>query len=412
MSSKIEAPTDDAQPPDLVAQLDRELEALARSAGTVLPPYPAVALRVRNAMGRPDFGLAEVAHLVSADAALAADVLRCANSPLYRRGAAASNLTQAITRIGAHEVMRLLLASCLAAHVHAAGPLAPLRRAIWIEGVAAAAVCQELARLRGLRQEDAFLLGLLHDFGKIVACAGIEASLEKRGGRGAYPVETWESLVERRHVALGLALAERWQLPQALADVISAHHQATAAAPSGSPLVEAVRTTDQIVGILMSSPGLSSTELERVPGLAKFVEREAVARVIQKIPEFVEAFEAQTPAAPTPSQRISQPETTLTSGARPVRFNVTVSSGRVSRQYTAAAIAPNGLAVLGNEPLADRKLHETTIHAEPGPLHIWALTRLTLREGSSYRVELHPFALSGMERGVWSQLVAGAGEAH
>ncbi len=407
MSSTTGAPPGNGPAPDFISRLDGELESLAQSGQALLPPFPAVALRVQNAMGRPDFGLAEVAHLVSADAALAADVLRCANSPLYRRGAPASNLTQAITRIGAHEVMRLLLASCLAVHAHAAGPLAPLRRTIWIEGIGAAAVCQELARLRGLKQEDAFLLGLLHDFGKIVACARIETFLEKEAG-GACPAETWESVVERWHVSLGLALARRWQLPQPLVDVISAHHGRPGDVSACSAQLEVVQATDQVVGMMMSSLGLSSTDLEQVPALGKFVEREAVARVVQKIPEFVESFEAPAPAAPGPSTRISSPQTTLAPGARPVRFNVTVNSGRVSRHFTAAAIAPNGLAVLGSEPLVDRKLHETTIHAQPGPLHIWAMTRLSQREGASYRVELHPFALSGMERGVWSQLVAGA----
>ena len=80
MTSTFDAVLDNRKPNDLIASVERDLEAMAKSGNGSLPPYPAVALRVQNAMGRPDFGLAEVAHLVSADAALAADVLRCANS--------------------------------------------------------------------------------------------------------------------------------------------------------------------------------------------------------------------------------------------------------------------------------------------------------------------------------------------
>jgi HD-like signal output (HDOD) protein len=56
-----------------------------------------VALRVQEAMARKDFGLAEVAQIVGADAVLAADILRCANSALYRRGGPVTDLTAAIT---------------------------------------------------------------------------------------------------------------------------------------------------------------------------------------------------------------------------------------------------------------------------------------------------------------------------
>ncbi|HVP68583.1 MAG TPA: HDOD domain-containing protein [Anaeromyxobacteraceae bacterium] len=388
-------------------ELDRELESLALRGELELPPYPAVALRVQEALGRPDFGLDEVARLVGSDAALAAAVLRCANSPLYRRGATATSLTQAIIRVGAHEVMRLLLASCLAAHAHTAGPLAPLRRMIWIEGLCGAALCQELARLRGLKQEEAFLAGLLHDFGKIVACTSLEKIVEKRAGEGTGTAQAWRALIDRHHVALGAALATRWKLPPTLADIIGHHHEEGVSAGDGSGLLDVVRMSDAIVALLVARPGISSADLGGVPGLGKFVEREAVVRVIQKIPEFVDAFESNGAASAGPSPRIEPPATTLDSAGRPVRFGVTVVQGRKSRQFTAHTIASNGLAMVGNEPLLDGRLHETTIHSQPGPLHIWSLARLSRRDGGSYHVEVHPFALSGVERGLWSQLALG-----
>jgi len=392
----------------LLQQLDRELEALAAGGELELPPYPAVALRVQEALGRPESGLDEVARLVGADAALAAGVLRCANSPLYRRGAAATTLTQAIIRVGAQEVLRLLLASCLASHAHAAGPLAPLRRMVWIEGLCGAALCQELARLRGLQQEEAFLVGLLHDFGKIVACASLEKLVERRGENARFPLEDWQALLDRHHVALGASLAARWQLPALLSDLIANHHGEASSSAERAALLDLVRMSDQIVTQLVRSPGISSADLGSVPGLGKFVEREAVVRVIQKIPEFVDAFEGNGAAAAAPSPRIEQPATTLGAGARPVRFEVTVTHGRQSRQFTAHTIAPNGIAMVGHDPLVDGRLHETTIHSKPGPLHIWSLARLSRRDGGSYHIEVHPFALSGVERGLWTQLAAGA----
>jgi len=137
------------------------------------------------------------------------------------------------------------------------------------------------------------------------------------------------------------------------------------------------------------------------------VEREALGRIIQKLPDFINAFEANGAGAESAAPRIALPDTTLATGARPVRFTVTVNRGRQSTQYVAHSISQNGLAMVGNEPLVDARLHETTIHSQPGPLHIWSLSALSRRESGAYHVELHPFALSGMERGLWGQLVSG-----
>jgi len=390
-------------------QLDRELGDLSSRDDPALPPYPSVALRVQEAMGRAEFGLDEVTRLVGSDAALATAVVRCANSPIYRRGAPATGLGQAIIRIGSQEVLRLVLASCLACHGQAAGPLAPLRRIVWLEGLAGAALCQELARQRGLRTAEAFLAGLLHHFGKIVALAYLEKLVDLRPAAEAWSAEEWTALVNRHHVAIGLTLARRWQLPPFVEEVISAG-SAASGEPSGNPgLVEVVRVSDQIVGYMTSCPGVSSTDLTNVPGLGKFAEREAVVRVVQKIPEFVDSFEPATNGRGQPAPRIEKPKSTLTPTPRPVRWEVTVNVGRQSRQYTAHAIAANGLAMVGPEPLTDGRLHETTIRSQPGPLHIWSLTRLSSREKGSYHVEMHPFALSGLERGLWEQLAQGTG---
>jgi len=388
--------------------LDRELAALSSKSDPELPPYPAVALRVQQAMGRPDFGLDEVTQLVGSDAALTVAVLRCANSPIYRRGAPATSLGQAIIRIGAHEVLRLLLASCLACHALTPGSLASLRRRVWLEGLAGAALCQELARNRGLKQADGFLVGLLHDFGKIVALAFIEKLLEQRPPGEVWSAQEWAALVERHHVALGFALASRWQLPAFVSETIATHHSSDAEPAAQEPgFLEVVRMSDHIVGYMTASPGVSSTDLTGVPGLGKFAEREAIVRVVQKIPEFIDAFEPSTPPRACPPSRIEEPQSTLAPGLRPVRWDVTVNLGHQGRQYRAHAIAANGIAMVGPEPLVGSRLHETTIHSRPGPLHIWSLAQLSRREKDSYHVELHPFALSGLERGLWDQLTSG-----
>ena len=79
------------------------------------------------------------------------------------------------------------------------------------------------------------------------------------------------------------------------------------------------------------------------------------------------------------------------------------------RSYVAAAVAANGLVVLGNEPLPEHQLLEVQLEVKPRPFRIWATTKLCRPEGSGVRVELAPYALGGEARGQWNQLYAAAG---
>lgn len=415
--------------PEELLRLEEALRARAEQGEVSVPPYPAVALRVQEVMARPSFGLGELAGLIGADAVLAADILRCANSVMYRRGAPVIDLTQALTRVGVQQVMRLLVVSGLARHVHSPGPLVLLRRMIWIEGLSSAAVCQELARLRGLRTEDAFTLGLLHDFGKVVAVAGLEAQLEAGPRDAVFPRDAWEAAVERLHQPLGLVMAGRWRLPRVVGEVISAHHGGGDC--SDPRLLQVVEISDRVVALLLGKARVTEQDLEGVPGLAP-AERAPVGRVLEQIPDFVAAFEApnaaaaaaapspniaQAPGAPPPVEAPIAEAPPATAAPRPARqptgprrraarFGVSVSVARRVRTYRASALDEGSLTVSGEEPLPENRLLEAKIYGAQ-PFSMWVLSRACRRDGEAWVAELQPFALSGPIRELWAQLVAG-----
>jgi HD-like signal output (HDOD) protein len=392
--------------PEPLWRLEQALEAQASLGDVVVPPYPAVAMRVQDVMSRKNFGLSEVAELIGADAVLAADILRCANSVMYRRGAPVIDLTQALTRIGVQQVMRLLLASGLATHAQALGPLVPLRRMVWIEGLAGAAVCQELARLRGLRTEDAFTLGLLHDFGKVVAVSGLEASLEQEKIQESFDREDWERVVERLHQPLGLAMAARWGLPKLVSEVIAAHHGAKLDC-SDPRLLAVVAHSDAVVALLLRKARVTEQDLAGVTGLAA-AERAPVALVLEQIPDFVAAFESPASSAAVAAPRISTPPPSAMAvpGRRPVKFGASISVARRPRMFSVTQIGDDALVMTGDEPVPENRLLEAKLYG-PQPFSTWVLSRRCQRDGAGYLVEVQPFALTGPLKELWSQLVSG-----
>jgi hypothetical protein len=99
-----------------------------------------------------------------------------------------------------------------------------MKRSAWRRNIASAALCDELANLRGVPREDAFLCGLLHDYGRLIAVSSLEEILAAMPEVGVRPLAFWESLAERRRVELGTLLATKWRLPKVFQEVMAVQY--------------------------------------------------------------------------------------------------------------------------------------------------------------------------------------------
>ena len=383
------------------------VDLVSRDAVTV-PPYPAVAMRVQDLVRREDFGLDDLARLVQSDQALAADALRVANSAFYLRGSPVATLPQAIARIGAHEVARLAVASGLGAHARAPGPLAALKRRVWLESLAAAGLCQELAKKRGLPVEEAFVCGLLHDFGKVITISCIEEILDRRGDRAEpWPLECWLEVVDRYHVELGVVLAARWDLPAIVSDVVSLHHaEPGAVAAAAEPrLVQLVVAADDVVKLLEDRTWVTPDDLAHVALLAP-PERDLVARVLDRLPGFIASFEGAAAALPEAGSRLIHADATAELGGPvPIDHPVRVTVNRQPLDGRAIGIAQKNLLIRAATPPPENLLLELKMESDP-PLTCWATAKLSWPDGrGEHAVLLQPFALDGAAHGVWRALL-------
>ena len=127
------------------------------------------------------------------DQSLAATLLRYANSPKYRGIEQITSLHDAITRMGAAEVCRAAYALSFASHGSTPGPLAGLRRRWWYQALLCTHVSYHLGDLRGVRRDEAFVCGLLHDFGRAVTLAAFEQILVDRADERMLPAHLWET---------------------------------------------------------------------------------------------------------------------------------------------------------------------------------------------------------------------------
>jgi len=376
---------------DLPAQLIERL----RTTEVRIPPYPAVAssLDRLNRDGRAT--VAAVAQIVATDTALAATVLRHATSAASRSNAPAT-LETAISRLGFDELTRVVIATTIGVSAGAAGPLAVMRRDQWRRSLLAAMFCRELAPRRGVAPDQAFLAGLLHDFGAIVVVACIESF-----GTKALPVlkeAMWRRLVEDLHVEFGMVVVARWQLPEPIAEVVASHHTPHTCNRVYRPLVQLVAIADQIIDILDDSSRGGIAALVEVPGL-EHDERFRIGALMPKVAEQMAKFE--TTAEREAASSIVPPTQTI-EGSWPVDFPI--ASNQV--QHRACALAPSTLAFHSSARMAQGWLAELTLNCAPDTITMLANVKsCQALPGGGHLVIAQPFALAGDDKAAWLRLV-------
>ena len=121
--------------------------------------------------------------------------------------------------------------------------------ALWKHAVAVACCAEQLAERHprlGVKAEEAFVAGLLHDLGRLVLGLVLPRSaqrvyqLAERRGEDSAPIE--RRIIGLDHHTVGRRIAARWGLPRALQDVMWWHSQPLEALPDEPhrPLIAAV----------------------------------------------------------------------------------------------------------------------------------------------------------------------------
>ena len=133
------------------------------------------------------------------------------------------NIQQATTRLGSRNVRTLILdASAQQLFRSRDQRIASTARQLWEHSLAVALLSRDLAAIQGgLDAEAAYLAGLVHDVGKPIAAA-ILLEVERASDKSRFTLtaDTWLAVVQGVHRTIGVALAEKWRLPEAVAQAI------------------------------------------------------------------------------------------------------------------------------------------------------------------------------------------------
>lgn len=255
-----------------------------------LPPLLHAAERVFPLLSRSDYSMGDVAEAVSEDQVIAACVLRLANSPLYRGVDKITSLQLAVGRLGTKALrMMLMHESFRSAIFRKQGAERELARMIWSRSLASACIMRRLAKLTRVDQEDAFLVGLLHDIGNVVVLRIAHEDKTVAQYSEDIDLDTFEYLCYETHQEFGELIANSWSLPAAVKTIICNHHTYPAEDDPQRIMRLMIHVSEMINSLMGYAPFVAYNLLEsRAACDLVLADRAAFRSLLDELPEFVD----------------------------------------------------------------------------------------------------------------------------
>jgi len=191
------------------------------SAGRVdLPSFPEIVIRVRRVLSDPNTTLEKVVRVVGSEPALAARLLRIANSAsLNTSGKVITDLRTAINRMG-YNMVRSASMSFAMAQIRGNAKLISVKSyldRLWERSTLVAAFCFVIARTcTKINADEAMLTGMMHGIGKLYVLTRSADHPELFSDPDAL-----NQIVDQWHAEIGKAILENWEFADAMVQAVA-----------------------------------------------------------------------------------------------------------------------------------------------------------------------------------------------
>ncbi len=222
----------------------------------------AVLAQVISECDNADASVSSLARIMAGDQALAAMVLKLANSAYYGYARKIESLPDAVVLLGFASVKNLAITASITRLLTSdRDEYAGIRSDLFDHSLATAVGARILGRAKRISGEKAFVAGLLHDLGLIVLVCyrkplfGELMRVAESENRSFDEVEL--DVCGFEHAELGSLIAAEWKFPPALCEALRYHHHPEGAVVDPA-LARSIHCADWVanrMGIGLVSPG-------------------------------------------------------------------------------------------------------------------------------------------------------------
>ena len=280
------APHEDFHPPS-----EQELDAaIAR-----ISPIPQIALKIIRLIRQDKYSIKDLEPEIWIDQVIAAKVLRLCNSVLVGPQQRIDSIGRALVLLGENQLIELIVTAAIDTfYQQREGGYALMRGGLYRHSLCVANAAKIIAAYTGRTDpETAYTAGLLHDIGKVVLDQYFVKTFPLF--YQSYPLRTGDfSSLEKQtmgvdHQEIGQRLAELWNLPTTLAEVIRFHHYPEQAA------VDAKLTHVVYLADLLTSWFLAGVEQEWINTETLTSRLAALDLTPAQLPVLIDKIPWQTP---------------------------------------------------------------------------------------------------------------------
>ncbi|MCU7939538.1 MAG: HDOD domain-containing protein [gamma proteobacterium symbiont of Bathyaustriella thionipta] len=183
----------------------------------VLPSLPHIAMRIREIIADENSCANDIAKVIMTDPAIAAKIIKAANSALYQRHKKAEDCKTAVVSLGTKVTTQLVTAFTLKELFKTPNEMLKNRmKKLWEHSIEIASISYVLAKVTpGFNAEHAMLAGLIHDIGNV-------AILNKAQD---HPLimdseKHLDKIINKMHAQVGSSILRRWDFSEDFIKVV------------------------------------------------------------------------------------------------------------------------------------------------------------------------------------------------
>jgi HD-like signal output (HDOD) protein len=237
-------PTTTVDPQAMIASAIKKVTSIAT--------LPETTTRIIQTVEDPRSSAAKLHKIIAHDPALIARILKVVNSSFYGLPGQIGSIERAIVLLGLNAVKNIAVAASLGEMFRGLRICDEFTaRDLWTHCASVAVMARRLARDMQLQiADEAFLAGMIHDLGILVAIQSWPKELRKAceltKSNNISFCEAEREIIGVDHQQLGAAIAEQWKFPRSCQLVAGHHHQPAALADNHRLLVTLVFVADTV----------------------------------------------------------------------------------------------------------------------------------------------------------------------
>lgn len=194
-----------------------------------LPSPPAIAIKILETVRNDNFTFEDLAGVIISDPALAARVLKAANSPYYSQSGNVTSIEKALSLLGTHQVKNIALSFIICSEFQGERCDTFDATMFWRRAVTSAVAAELSAKLAGSICADIFITALLQDIGIMVMHSSrphdYQHVLVMRNETQLPLTEIEREVFGCDHQEVGAELLRSWLLPEEIYEPIRHHHR-------------------------------------------------------------------------------------------------------------------------------------------------------------------------------------------